>query len=156
MEEAIIPPLLSEKDPKYNINYATKDMPNLIIETKEGICTITISRPKNRNAFNDDLAMELCEAFGKATRDPKAKCIVFTGDPAGNAFCAGADLGGNGDLFKLKPIGENQSKRPLNAATYRDAGGLVGLAITNCTKPVICALNGAAVGVGLTVSSNDI
>lgn len=125
----------------------------VLISVEEGIATITISRPKQRNSFTDALAAELCAAFDQANRDPNAICIVFTGNPAGGAFCAGADLGGNGAQFQVSaPTKIDNTKRPYSVATHRDSGGQVGLAILQCTKPVICAINGAAVGVGMTMA----
>jgi len=120
---------------------------------KDGIQTIVISRPANRNAFTDELAEDIIEAFEQATRDPQVKCIIFTGDPAGKAFCAGADLAGNGEQFQKMAGGSTkEKKRSHNIATHRDSGGVVGLTILNSTKPVICAINGAAVGVGMTMA----
>ena len=130
-------------------------MKNVKISTKDEICTIMIDRPENRNAFTDDLAEELVKSFSDANRDAAVKCIILTGNPAGKAFCAGADLGGGGEQFKVDDSKKSvlkQSKRPWSLATHRDSGGTVGLAILNSTKPVICAMNGPAVGVGMTMA----
>jgi len=129
-------------------------MPNTVkTALQDGILTITISRVANRNAFTDELADDLVEAFEKGNRNPDAKVIILTGDPAGKAFCAGADLGGNGEQFRNMPSQtQKEAKRPVSVQTHRDSGGVVGLAILNCTKPVICAVNGAAVGVGMTMA----
>jgi enoyl-CoA hydratase/carnithine racemase len=122
-------------------------------DTKDGVLTITISRPANRNAFTDELAEDLCEAFASGSKDPDVKVVVFTGDPKGQAFCAGADLSGNGEQFRIHPgKTAKKMKRPTTTATHRDSGGTVGLAILNSTKPVICCVNGPAVGVGMTMA----
>ena len=116
----------------------------------DGVMVITLSRPKQRNAFTEEMANDVCEAVEAASRNANVKAVVLTGDPDGQAFCAGADLGGNGAQFTNKPA-PKPGVRPPSLATYRDSGGRVGLAILNCTKPVIAAVNGAAVGVGLTM-----
>ena len=123
-------------------------------ELKDGILTIIISRPANRNAFTDELASDLIAAFEASNRNPEAKVVVLTGDPKGQAFCAGADLGGNGEQFRVSSGQKKNkpSKRAPSLATARDSGGMVGLAILNSTKPVICAINGPAVGVGMTMA----
>jgi enoyl-CoA hydratase/carnithine racemase len=124
-------------------------MQNVKISTSDNIRTIMISRPEQRNAFTDPLAEELCQAFEEANRDDQVTVVLLTGDPAGGAFCAGADLGGNGAQFKQDNTTEKpaSSSRAMSVSKHRDSGGTVGLAILNSTKPVICALNGAAVGV---------
>jgi enoyl-CoA hydratase/carnithine racemase len=82
---------------------------------------------------------ELSAAFDLLSADPRVKAIVVTGH--GNIFCAGADLdGGNGLSYK----GDT-------SRTHRDGGGKVTLAIHRCTKPVVAAINGSAVGVGITM-----
>jgi enoyl-CoA hydratase/carnithine racemase len=110
----------------------------------DGILVVSISRPNNRNAFTEELADHLVEDFHAASTNPKVRVVILTGDPKGKCFCAGADLGGNGEQFRQAPQQDVQE-------TYRDGGGRVGLAILQCTKPVIAAINGAAVGVGLTM-----
>jgi enoyl-CoA hydratase/carnithine racemase len=139
---------------EFKVILNTRKMPNTVkTELKDSILTILISRPKQRNAFTDELADDLVQAFEAANKDPKVRCIVFTGDPSGNAFCAGADLNGNGEQFRRSPNSEKKvDKRPVSVATHRDSGGVVGLAILNLTKPIIAAINGPAVGVGMTMA----
>lgn len=152
-----------------NNSLGSKKKPSTVKIVNDGaIRTIMISRPKNRNAFVDQLAFDLKAAFENASKDVTVKAVILTGDPAGNAFCAGADLSGGGALFLdsakkggrdddgvVVAVVEEADKSLPNRGgiiDYRDSGGVAGLSIVNCTKPVICAINGAAVGVGMTLS----
>lgn len=114
----------------------------------EQILTITLNRPERLNAFTLRMKDELVHAFGEASRNNDVRAVVVTG--AGRAFCAGMEMqpedGGN--LFGYDNGGNQE---PL-VDTIRDSGGEVSLAIFNCRKPVIGALNGAAVGVGITMT----
>jgi enoyl-CoA hydratase/carnithine racemase len=120
------------------------------------ILTITLNRPDRLNAFTVLMAHELADAFERASEDDSVGVIVVTG--AGRAFCAGMDLARTGNVFglneALRPTLEDLSERlddPEIASGLRDMGGIVTLAIFNCKKPVIAAINGAAVGVGATM-----
>jgi enoyl-CoA hydratase/carnithine racemase len=126
-------------------------------EVADNILTLTISRPDHLNAFTTEMAHELIDAFNRASDDDDARAIVVTGE--GKAFCAGMDLSVGGNVFglneELRPTMEDLEQRPddpeiLNGV--RDTGGLVTLAIYNCKKPVIAAINGAAVGIGATMT----
>ena len=128
-------------------------------QVSERILTLTLNRPKQLNAFNAQMAQELIEAFDRASHDDEVAAIVVTG--AGGAFCAGADLDLNneGNIFGLNETLEpslNDMHQHLDDAEFmdgvRDTGGLVTLAIYNCNKPVIAAINGAAVGIGATMT----
>lgn len=124
---------------------------------RDGILTITLNRPSQLNAFTVTMADELEDAFTRASADDEVAAIVVTG--AGRAFCAGMDLSVPGNVFGL-----DESLRPtLDAAAegaddpaladgVRDSGGRVTLAIFNCPKPVIAAINGPAVGIGATMT----
>lgn len=131
------------------------------------IIIVTLNRPEAKNAFNRDMIDSLEEAFTLLSHDPRVKCIILTGsDPSNKIFCAGMDLAStdNSDGTSPKPNPEQQqssSSRPppppdsppaTTRATHRDGGGRVALAIHRCGKPVIAALNGSAVGVGITVT----
>ena len=109
----------------------------------DGVLTITLSRPERLNAFTAQMAEELIAAFDAADGDDGVRAIVVTGE--GRAFCAGADLGEGAATFDYEARGE------ADEAT-RDTGGRVSLRIFQCLKPVIAAINGPAVGVGITMT----
>jgi enoyl-CoA hydratase/carnithine racemase len=123
----------------------------------EGILTITLSRPEQLNAFTTQMADELIDAFERASDDDEVRAIVVTG--AGKAFCAGMDLTADGNVFGLdeteRPTLSDMDERldePDFVTGVRDTGGRVSLAIFACKKPVIAAINGAAVGIGATMT----
>lgn len=121
------------------------------------VLTLTLNRPERLNAFTVAMADELEHAFRRASMDDSVGAIVVTG--AGRAFCAGMDLAVSGNVFGL-----DESLRPTLADMHekldepailrgvRDTGGRVTLAIFECLKPVIGAINGAAVGIGATMT----
>src|SRR2546430_362008 len=110
----------------------------------DGVLTITLNRPDRLNAFTATMARELIAAFDAADADDDVRAIVVTG--AGRGFCAGADLGGGGGTFDARERGHSGDGVP------RDGGGQVSLRIYESTKPVIAAINGPAVGVGITMT----
>jgi len=111
----------------------------------ERVLTITLNRPDKLNAFTVQMCMELIDAFDQADADDAVRAIIVTG--AGRGFCAGADLSGGGATFDS--IAQGQA---TTAETPRDGGGLVSLRIFESKKPVIAAINGPAVGVGITMT----
>ena len=125
----------------------------------DGILTITLNRPERLNAFTVRMAEELVFAFRQVNADDAVRAVIVTG--SGRTFCAGMDLGGDGydNVFGL-----DESLRPTMADLdeglederiekgLRDTGGKVVLAIFDCLKPVVAAVNGAAVGVGATMT----
>ena len=118
---------------------------------------ITLNRPDQLNAFTVEMANELVAAFEAASLDDSVGAVVLTG--AGRAFCAGMDLSVGGNVFgldeTLSPTMEDMQDRLDEAgiiAGVRDTGGRVTLAIFDCRKPVIAAINGAAVGIGATMT----
>ena len=113
-------------------------------DVSEGILTLTLHRPDKLNAFTATMAQELINAFDAADADDDVRVVVVTG--AGRAFCAGADLSRGGDTFDPRVRGGTREEAP------RDGGGLVALRIYNARKPVIGAINGPAVGVGVTMT----
>jgi enoyl-CoA hydratase/carnithine racemase len=129
----------------------------LTYAVSEGILTLTLNRPDQLNSFTLEMARELVDAFNRASDDDAVGAVVVTG--AGRAFCAGMDLSIDGNVFGLdesqQPTLEDVSERGDEEHILhgvRDEGGLVSLAIFECKKPVIAAVNGAAVGVGATMT----
>jgi enoyl-CoA hydratase/carnithine racemase len=120
-------------------------------ETADGVLTITLDRPDRLNAFTVQMQKDLVAAFDHADEDRGVRCVVVTG--SGRAFCAGADLGAGGDSFD-RGTGAAGHGGAVGATPERprDEGGLVSLRIFRSTKPVIGAINGAAVGVGATMT----
>lgn len=122
----------------------------------DGVATITLDRPEAMNAFTVRMHEELIDVFSRLSADDSAKVGIVTG--AGRAFCAGMDLSSEGNVFG---IAEDRTatpaeirERPLDPDLLdgiRDTGGKVTLAIFRCTKPVIAAINGPAVGIGATM-----
>lgn len=123
----------------------------------DGVMLLTLNRPGQLNAFTVEMANELVDAFTKASDDDAVRAIVVTG--AGKAFCAGMDLSVGGNVFGLderqQPTMQDMQERLEDPAIHsgvRDTGGRVVLSIFNCKKPVIGAINGAAVGIGATMT----
>ena len=116
----------------------------LLYAQADGVATITLNRPERLNAVNTTVVRELVDAFDHADGDDGVRAVIVTG--AGRAFCAGADLGSGGKTFAGGP---GRSERPED---HRDGGGLVTLRIFDMKKPVIGAINGPAVGFGVTLT----
>jgi enoyl-CoA hydratase/carnithine racemase len=121
------------------------DFQDIIYDVSEGIATITLNRPDKMNAFTGRMMHEIISALDHSDADDNVKAVIFTG--AGRAFCAGADLSSGGATFS-KGGSDIQTKQGVP----RDGGGMVSLRIFNSLKPVIGAINGAAVGVGVTMT----
>lgn len=121
------------------------------------VLTLTLKRPEQLNAFTVEMADELEAAYRRASEDDAVAAIVVTG--AGRAFCAGMDLSTGGNVFGLNEaleptLAEQDAKwdDPEYVRGVRDTGGRVSLAVYECKKPVIAAINGAAVGIGATMT----
>lgn len=124
---------------------------------EDRILTLTLNRPDQLNAFTVEMANELVAAFERASEDDDVAAIVVTG--SGRAFCAGMDLSVPGNVFGLdetqQPTVADLHDRLHDPAIHdgvRDTGGRVTLAIYDCKKPVIGAINGPAVGIGATMT----
>ena len=129
----------------------------LTTQVEDRVCTLTLNRPEQLNAFTVEMANELIDFFTRASDDDDIGAIVVTG--AGRAFCAGMDLSPDGNTFGLNetltPTLADLRERPDDPEIVdgvRDTGGRVTLAIFDCKKPVIGAINGAAVGIGATMT----
>jgi enoyl-CoA hydratase/carnithine racemase len=119
----------------------------ILYDVADGIATITLHRPDKMNAFTGTMMAEMIDAFDRIDADDDVRAVIVTGQ-GDRAFCAGADLtpDGGGQVFANR--GEVES---LSDERVRDGGGLLTLRIYECKKPVIAAVNGAAVGVGVTM-----
>ena len=117
-------------------------------DVDDGIATITMHRPEKMNAFTNVMMCEMCAAFDLVDADDDVRAVIVTGS-GDRAFCAGADLtpDAGGDVFASRSQVES-----LSDERVRDSGGRLTLRIFQCTKPVIGAINGAAVGIGATMT----
>jgi enoyl-CoA hydratase/carnithine racemase len=115
----------------------------------DGVATITLNRPDKLNAFTVVMRDELIALFDHTDADDAVRAVIVTG--AGRAFCAGADLSSGGKTFDYAARGEAARDAYRVGDVYRDGGGVLTLRIYRSLKPVIGAINGAAVGVGVTM-----
>ena len=118
----------------------------ILYDVADGIATITLHRPEKMNAFTGTMMYEMIDAFDRVDADDDVRVVIVTGSGE-RAFCAGADLGGGGETFA-----RGGSDVQTDVGVPRDGGGLLTLRIFDCKKPVIGAINGAAVGVGVTMT----
>lgn len=128
-------------------------------EVSENILTLTLSRPDKLNAFTGEMMMEMIDAFDRADADDEVRAIIVTGE--GRAFCAGADLSAGAKTFDYEKRADRPDKQgnPVqddgsidwSHEAVRDGGGRLTLRIFESLKPVIGAINGAAVGIGVTM-----
>lgn len=126
-------------------------------EVDDGILLLSLARPEQLNAFTVEMADELEHAYRRASGDDDVGAIVVTGE--GKAFCAGMDLSVEGNVFgldeSLSPTLADLALRPVPPEIergVRDTGGRVALAMYECGKPIVGAINGAAVGIGATMT----
>lgn len=118
-------------------------MDHLVIETQNGVRTLTLNRPERMNAINHDLSSQIERSLAEASADDKVRVVMITGK--GPGFCAGLDLA---DLDMKKLSGVNRQER------LDDLGwvGRQALGIVRCDKPVIAAINGVAAGAGFALA----
>ena len=120
-------------------------------EVNDGVATITLDRPDALNAFTHRMQVELVGAFDLVDADDAVRAVIVTG--RGRGFCAGADLSAGGSTFDATTSAEAPDATAAAATEVpRDGGGMVSLRIFDCHKPVIGAINGPAVGVGVTMT----
>lgn len=127
----------------------------ILYDVVDGIATITLKRPDRLNAFNGTMSQEIIAAFDLTDADDDVRAVIVTG--SGRAFCAGADLGAGAATFDYATQGDGG---PVGAdgtidwshPQVRDTGGVTTLRIFESLKPVIAAINGPAVGVGITMT----
>ena len=120
-----------------------KNLETVRTEVRENSLIIYLSREERMNAFTLTMQQEIVKVLDDAEEDDDIKAIIFTGD--GKAYCAGADLSSGGDTF------DNRKGRERTNDVVRDSGGLLTLRLFKCKKPLIAAVNGAAVGIGATM-----
>jgi enoyl-CoA hydratase/carnithine racemase len=112
---------------------------------RDGVATITLDRPEKLNALTEAMAIELLRLFDEIDADDAVRAVIVTG--RGRAFCAGADLSLGAGTF------DYDAQDPAGAGTERrDGGGMITLRIFRLLKPIIAAVNGPAVGVGVTMT----
>jgi len=121
------------------------DYEQIKFDVEDQVLTITMNRPEQLNAFTDQMKNEMIDALDRADADDGIRAVIITG--AGRGFCAGADLSGGPTTFDAAQRG-----RDRDISTYRDGGGQWTLRIFESKKPVIAAINGPAVGVGITMT----
>lgn len=121
------------------------DFTQIRYEVSDAVATITLARPEKMNAFTGVMMRELLDVFNLVDADDAVRAVIVTGD--GKAFCAGADLSGGAKTFD-----DGDWSSPNDDRVRRDGGGQVTLRIFDCKKPVIGAINGAAVGIGATMT----
>lgn len=117
----------------------------IIYEVSDNIATVTLHRPDKMNAFTGVMMNELLQVFDEIDADDNVRAVIVTG--SGRAFCAGADLSHGADTFS---DGKLSGQTPTSVR--RDGGGMVTLRMFRCNKPIIGAINGAAVGIGATMT----
>ncbi|WP_077212418.1 enoyl-CoA hydratase-related protein [Bacillus dakarensis] len=114
---------------------------DIIVERRGGIAIVTLNRPQQMNAFTWRLHSELHDAFARLDLDDEIRCVVVTG--AGKAFCVGAELNSSGSTFN--PNKKDEALQSMHEENFKHCHPI------NVRKPIIAAINGHAVGVGITM-----
>jgi enoyl-CoA hydratase/carnithine racemase len=122
------------------------------LEIANGVATMTLNRPDRMNAFTDQMMRDMRSGFDETDANDDVRAVIVTGE--GRAFCAGADLATAGDTFNYEKrlAARGGGDGAFDEERVRDGGGRVGIRIYESLKPVIAAINGAAVGVGATMT----
>ena len=121
----------------------------LTLEVEDGVAVMTLNRPEKLNAFNTQMMQDMIAAFDATDAADEVRVVIVTG--AGRAFCAGADLSAGAETFNYDARDALHREARMRDGVQRDGGGLLTLRIYESLKPVIAAVNGAAVGVGVTM-----
>ncbi len=116
----------------------------IITDISDGIMTLTLNRPEMLNAFNHTMMAEMIAALDEADENDDVRAVIVTG--AGRGFCAGADLSSGGSTF------DADARSDRSSGLQRDGGGILTLRIFDLKKPIIAAVNGPAVGIGVTMT----
>ncbi|KAI0671821.1 peroxisomal enoyl-CoA-hydratase [Trametes maxima] len=125
-------------------DYANLGLTAVRVHLDGAVAVVTLARSKQRNTFTDALAADLVKAFDLLDKDDRVRAVVLTAEHTAPAFCSGAELGGGWDAIK-NPETEKEGEH-----AHRDSGGRTALSIFRCRKITIVAVNGHAVGVGVT------
>ena len=125
------------------VGVESMDYDQIAYEVSDRIATLTLDRPEKLNAMTDEMRDQLLDALERVDRDDDVRVLILTG--RGRGFCAGRDLSSGGGTFDYASTGED-------AAHHRDGGGLITLRMFDLKKPIIAAINGPAVGVGVTMT----
>jgi enoyl-CoA hydratase/carnithine racemase len=121
----------------------TSGYTTISLECEDAIATITLDRPDHLNAFTETMLEELLDALDRTDADDDVRAVIVTG--RGRAFCAGADLGEGDGTFA-------RESEPFDMARHADGGGVLARRIFDSAKPIIGAINGPAVGIGITMT----
>ncbi|GGC92048.1 enoyl-CoA hydratase-related protein [Chelatococcus reniformis] len=126
------------------------DYQQITCEIDQGLMVVTLNRPDKLNAYTGAMGSEIEHAFRSADAADDVRAVIVTG--AGRAFCAGADVSGGADSFNTAgEHGAGVFGNRLPASSPRSGSGFVD-AIFSCRKPSIAAINGPAVGIGITLT----
>jgi enoyl-CoA hydratase/carnithine racemase len=130
----------------YSCEEDTMEYQDITVTVQDGIATVTLNRPQKLNAYTILMGNELTHAYETLSKREDVRVVVMTG--AGRGFCSGADVGA---VFQKDITERNKSETPRGSAVVHPRNGLH-YALYNCSKPTIAAINGPAVGIGLTLT----
>ena len=120
-------------------------------EVEDGVATLTLNRPAKLNAFTATMMAEMIDAIDRVDADDEVRALIVTGE--GRAFCAGSDLSPREQTFVYDQDAiRADGSHDYGSESARDIGGRLTLRLFDCLKPVIAAINGPAVGVGITMT----